>query len=105
MLNTTVTWTRWGLTTYRVLSFMQLRSRKIVLGGIRQNPNERWMTQLTGILSMISQRDWKMRLENEICLDASILLHLSRITAAWSCQGKGSRSNVDAVIANYYELS
>jgi transposase InsO family protein len=43
---TTDIWTRWGLTTYYVLFFIQLRSRKIVLGGISQNPNERWMTQI-----------------------------------------------------------
>ena len=43
---TTEIWTRWGLTTYYVLFFIQLRSRKIVLGGISQNPNERWMSQI-----------------------------------------------------------
>ncbi len=39
-------WTCWGLTTYYVPFFIQLRSRKIVLGGISQNPNERWMAQI-----------------------------------------------------------
>jgi len=39
-------WTRWGLTTYYVLFFIHLRSRKIVLGGISQNPNEKWMVQI-----------------------------------------------------------
>jgi putative transposase len=43
---TTEIWTRWGLTTYYVLFFIQLHNRKIVLGGISQNPNERWMTQI-----------------------------------------------------------
>jgi putative transposase len=43
---TTEIWTRWGLTTYYVLFFIQVRSRKIVLGGVSQNPNERWMTQI-----------------------------------------------------------
>src|ERR1017187_6183361 len=43
---TTEIWTCWGLTTYYVLFFIQLRSRQIVLGGISQNPNERWMTQI-----------------------------------------------------------
>jgi transposase InsO family protein len=43
---TTEIWTRWGLTTYYVLFFIQLRRHKIVLGGISQYPNERWMTQV-----------------------------------------------------------
>jgi putative transposase len=40
---TTEIWTRWGLTTYYVLFFIHVRSRRIVLGGISQNPNEGWM--------------------------------------------------------------
>jgi putative transposase len=42
---TTEIWTRWGLTTYYVLFFIQVQSRRIVLGGISQNPNEGWMKQ------------------------------------------------------------
>jgi putative transposase len=43
---TTEIWTRRGLTTYYVLFFIHLRSRKIVLGGIGENPNESWMKQV-----------------------------------------------------------
>jgi putative transposase len=39
-------WTRRGLTTYYVLFFIEVHSRRIVIGGISQNPNERWMTQV-----------------------------------------------------------
>ena len=42
---TTEIWTRWGLTTYYVLFFIHVRSRRIVLGGMSQNPNEGWMKQ------------------------------------------------------------
>jgi putative transposase len=43
---TTEIWTRWGLTTYYVLFFIQVQSRRIVLGGISQNPTEGWMKQV-----------------------------------------------------------
>jgi transposase InsO family protein len=43
---TTEIWTRWGLTTYYVLFFIHVHSRKIVLGGIGENPNESWMKQV-----------------------------------------------------------
>jgi transposase InsO family protein len=43
---TTEIWTRWGLTTYYVLFFIQVQSRRIVLGGISQNPTESWMKQI-----------------------------------------------------------
>jgi len=43
---TTEVWTAWGLTTYYVLSFIQVQSRRIVLGGISQNPTEGWMKQV-----------------------------------------------------------
>jgi putative transposase len=50
---TTEIWTRWGLTPYYVLFFIQVQSRRIVLGGISQNPTEGWMKQiarnLTGV--------------------------------------------------------
>jgi transposase InsO family protein len=39
-------WTRWGLTTYYVLFFIQVQGRRIVLGGISQNPTEGWMKQV-----------------------------------------------------------
>jgi putative transposase len=43
---TTEIWTRWGLTTYYVLFFIQVQRRRIVLGGISQNPTEGWMKQI-----------------------------------------------------------
>ncbi len=43
---TTEIWTRWGLTTYYVLFFIHVRSRRIVLGGMSQNPTESWMKQV-----------------------------------------------------------
>lgn len=43
---TTEIWTCWGLTTYYVLFFIQVRSRQIVLGGITENPNDGWMKQI-----------------------------------------------------------
>jgi transposase InsO family protein len=43
---TTEIWTQWGLTTYYVLFFIHVHSRKIVLGGIGENPNESWMKQV-----------------------------------------------------------
>ena len=43
---TTEIWTRWGLTTDYVLFFIQVQSRRIVLGGISQNPTESWMKQI-----------------------------------------------------------
>jgi transposase InsO family protein len=43
---TTEIWTHWGLTTYYVLFFIHVRSRKIILGGISENPNEPWMKQI-----------------------------------------------------------
>ena len=43
---TTEIWTRWGLTTYYVLFFIHVGSRRIVLGGLSANPHERWMQQI-----------------------------------------------------------
>jgi len=43
---TTEIWTRWGLTTYYILFFIQVQTRRIVLGGISQNPTEGWMKQI-----------------------------------------------------------
>jgi transposase InsO family protein len=67
---TTEIWTRWGLTTYYVLFFIHVRSRRIVLGGMSQNPNEGWMKQtarnvtssdglLVGARYLIHDRDAK----------------------------------------------
>jgi putative transposase len=43
---TTEIWTSCGLTTYYVLFFIHVRTRRIVLGGMSQNPNEEWMKQI-----------------------------------------------------------
>ena len=37
-------WTSAGLTTFYVLFFFHIQSRKVVLGGITENPDELWMT-------------------------------------------------------------
>jgi putative transposase len=42
---TTEIWTSCGLTTYYVLFFIPVRTRRIVLGGMSQNSNEPWMKQ------------------------------------------------------------
>lgn len=39
-------WTRTGLATFYVLFFIQLGTRKIVLGGITTSPNGEWMKQV-----------------------------------------------------------
>ena len=38
-------WTHTGLTTFYVLFFIQIQTRKIVLGGITRHPDEAWMKQ------------------------------------------------------------
>src|ERR1017187_1696837 len=43
---TTEIWTSCGLTTYYVLFFIHVRTRRIVLGGMSQNPNEPWVKQI-----------------------------------------------------------
>ena len=42
---TTEIWTCCGLTTFYVLFFIQLSTRKVVLGGITTSPHEQWMMQ------------------------------------------------------------
>ena len=39
-------WTPFGLVTYYVLFFIQVKTRKIVIGGITANPNGEWMAQI-----------------------------------------------------------
>jgi transposase InsO family protein len=43
---TTEIWTACGLTTFYVLFFIQLSTRKIVLGGVTQHPRGEWMDQV-----------------------------------------------------------
>jgi len=67
---TTEIWTSWGLTTYYVLFFIHVGTRRIVLGGMSQNPNEPWMKhiarnvtgwegELVGARYLIHDRDSK----------------------------------------------
>jgi putative transposase len=39
-------WSRFGLVTYYVLFFIHLGTRKVYIGGITPNPDQRWMTQI-----------------------------------------------------------
>jgi putative transposase len=39
-------WTSAGLTTFYVLFFIHLQTRRVVLGGITRNPDEAWMKQI-----------------------------------------------------------
>ena len=43
---TTEIWTRFGLTTFYVLFFINVATRKVTLGGITEFPNEQWMLQV-----------------------------------------------------------
>ena len=43
---TTEIWTGLGLTTFYVLFFIQLSTRKVVLGGMTTSPHEEWMKQV-----------------------------------------------------------
>ena len=48
---TTEVWTRFGLTTFYVLFFIHISTRKVVLGGITESPHEQWMKQVARNLS------------------------------------------------------
>ncbi len=43
---TTEVWTKFGLITYYVLFFINLKTKEIVIGGITPNPNGEWMAQI-----------------------------------------------------------
>ena len=43
---TTEIWTAAGLTTFYVLFFIHLQTRRLVLGGLTRNPDEAWMKQI-----------------------------------------------------------
>lgn len=62
---TTEVWTRLGLTTYYVLFFIHVGTRRIVLGGITESPNELWMKQVARNVS-----GWGCAME-----DARYLIH------------------------------
>jgi len=56
---TTEIWTKLGLTTFYVLFFIQLSTRKVVLGGITVSPREEWMKQVARNVS-----GWGCEMEN-----------------------------------------
>ena len=67
---TSEVWTCAGLTTFYVLFFIQLSTRKVILGGITTSPNGEWMKQvarnvcgwdgeMTGARYLIHDRDSK----------------------------------------------
>ena len=58
-------WTSLGLTTFSVLFFIQLSTRRVILGGITVSPNEQWMKQVARNLS-----DWDGEMK-----DARFLIH------------------------------
>ncbi len=62
---TTEIWTRLGLTTYYVLFFLHVGTRRVMLGGITQSPHEEWMTQVARNIS-----GWDGELK-----DARFLIH------------------------------
>jgi len=62
---TTEVWSMFGLTTLYVLFFIQLSTRRVVLGGITVSPNEQWMKQVARNLS-----GWDGEME-----DARFLIH------------------------------
>ena len=58
-------WTPFGLVTYYVLFFIQIKTRKVIIGGITAHPNGEWMSQVARNLT-----DWDYELEN-----AGYLIH------------------------------
>lgn len=58
-------WTPFGLKTYYVLFFIQLKTRKVTIAGITNHPNDNWMAQVARNLT-----NWDGELEN-----AKYLIH------------------------------
>ena len=58
-------WTPFGLVTYYVLFFIQIKTRKVIIGGIAAHPNGEWMNQVARNLT-----GWDCELEN-----AKYLIH------------------------------
>jgi len=44
---TTEVWTKGGLTTFYVLFYIHLKTRRVVIGGVSENPDGSWVTQIT----------------------------------------------------------
>ena len=58
---TTEVWSRFGLTTYYVLFFIHLSTRKIHIAGITMNPHQQWMAQ---VVRNITDVDEGMLIQN-----------------------------------------
>jgi transposase InsO family protein len=58
-------WTPFGLATYYVLFFIQLKTREVIIAGITAHPNDNWMAQIGRNLT-----GWDSALEN-----AKYLIH------------------------------
>ena len=58
-------WTPFGLVTYYILFFIQIKTLKVILGGITAHPNGEWMSQVARNLT-----DWDYELK-----DAGYLIH------------------------------
>ena len=43
---TTEFWTPTGLTTFQVLFFLQLQTRRVILGGLTPYPKDAWLKQV-----------------------------------------------------------
>ncbi len=75
-------WSRGGLVTCYVLFFIQIRTRKVVLGGITDSPNEAWIKQVAREVSgfngelqscryLIHDRDTKFTASFEALLESA----------------------------------
>lgn len=58
-------WTPFGLVTYYVLFFIQIKTKKVIIPGITTHPNDNWMAQVARNLT-----DWDGELKN-----AKYLIH------------------------------
>jgi len=48
-------WTKGGLTTFYVLFFIHLKTRRVVIGGVSENPDGKWVTQVTRGITEVDQ--------------------------------------------------
>ena len=40
-------WTKSGLTSFYVLFYIHLKTRRVIIGGVSENPDGKWVTQVT----------------------------------------------------------